>query len=54
MAKLRHPEIKTDADLKAAKQYEDYYAIPLLEAAASRQIKNLGIFKAIKNKFKQH
>lgn len=54
MAKLRHPEIKTDADLKAAKQYEDYYAIPLLEAAASRQIKNLGIFKAIKNKFKQY
>lgn len=54
MAKLRHPEYTTEEDLERAKLDEDYYAIPLLEAVASRQIKNVGIFKMFKNKLKQY
>ena len=50
MAKLRHP----DMDLDSAKNEDDYYAIPLLEATFSRQVKNLNLFKALKNKFKEN
>ena len=53
MAQLRHPEYKTEKDFENAKNEDDYYAIPLLEAAVSRQIKNLGLWKALKNKAKE-
>lgn len=54
MAKLRHPEYTTEEDLERAKLDEDYYYIPLLEAVASRQFRNLGPIKMIKNKIKQY
>lgn len=54
MAQLRHPEYKTDEDFEKAKEDEDYYYIPLLEAVSSRQIKNLGLWQTVKNKFKQY
>lgn len=53
MCRLRHPEYTTPEQLANAKFDEDYYAIPLLEAKFSRQVKGVGLFKAIKNKFKE-
>lgn len=54
MCKLRHPEYTTQEQLDNAKYDEDYYAIPLLEAKFSRQVKGVGLFKAIKNKLKEN
>ena len=54
LAKLRNPDLKTDEDFEKAKQDPEYYMLPLLEAKASRQIKNLGLWKTIKNKFKEN
>lgn len=54
LAKLRDPKIETEEDYERAKQREDYYAIPLLEGTFTRQTKNIGFFKAIKNKFKEN
>lgn len=54
LAQLRHPELKTEEDFEKAKSEEDYFAIPLLEAVTSRQIKNLGLFKTLKNKWKEN
>ena len=48
LAKLRNPDLKTDEDFEKAKQDPEYYMLPLLEAKASRQIKNLGLWKTIK------
>ena len=50
MAKLRYPEYS----LEKAKEEEDYYYIPLLEAVSSRQMRNLGPIKMLKNKLKQY
>lgn len=50
MAKLRHPELKTEEDFERIKLNEDYYTVPLLEAKFSRQIKNLGLWQVLKNK----
>lgn len=54
MAKLRHPELKTEEDFAKAKLMDDYYAIPLLEAKFSRQVKNLGLWQTTKNKWKEN
>lgn len=43
LAQLRDPKIKTEEDFEAAKQREDYYAIPLLEGTFTRQAKNLNL-----------
>lgn len=54
LAKLRHPELKTEADFEKAKLNEDYYMIPLLEAKFSRQIRELGLWKVTKNKWEEN
>lgn len=50
MAKLRWGDDISDADVEYYKATGEYYELPLTEAVASRQIKNLGVTKAIKNK----
>lgn len=53
MYKLRYPNA-TEIDIRNAKTDKTYYELPLTEAAFSRQMKNLGIRQAIKNKWDEH
>ena len=58
MAELRYrPLAKTDEDfenfVEQAKASGEYYQVPLTEAAFSRQVSGLGLFKTIKNKLAQ-
>lgn len=53
MAKLRWPNA-TEGQIESLKQLGTYYQVPLTEAAFSRQIKGVGLFKAFKNKIAQY
>lgn len=53
MYKIRYPNA-LDSDVENAKETGDYYKVPLMEAVFSRQAKNLGFFKAVRNKIDQY
>lgn len=53
MYKIRYPNA-LEADIESAKESGDYYRVPLMEAVFSRQAKNLGFFKAVKNKIDEY
>ena len=52
LAKLKHPEF-TEEQLEEYRSTEEYHQVPLMEAAANRQLKNLGLKKMLKNKIQQ-
>jgi len=60
MAQLRWPksnyksEIDWENTIEQAKASGAYYQVPLTEAAFSRQVKGLGLWKTLKNKFNQY
>lgn len=54
MAKLRWGDDISEADIQHYKTTKEYYELPLTEAVASRQLKNLGVGTAIKNKIQQY
>lgn len=53
MYKIRYPDA-LETDIENAKETGDYYRVPLMETAFSRQAKNLGFFNAVKNKIAEY
>ena len=54
MCQLRHPDFTTEEQFENAKNDEDYYLVPLLEAKFSRQVAGTNLWTAIKNKLKEN
>jgi hypothetical protein len=54
MDKIKHPNEQTEDSIQDRKDKGIYYQVPLTEAVFSRQVKGLGIKKAIINKVEQY
>jgi hypothetical protein len=54
MDKIRYPNEQTEKSIQDRKDKGIYYQVPLTEAVFSRQVKGLGLKKAIVNKIEQY
>ena len=54
MDKIRHPNEQHEDSIQARKDTGEYYRVPLTEAVFSRQVKGLGLKKALINKVEQY
>jgi hypothetical protein len=54
MDKIRYPNEQTEESIQRRKDTGEYYQVPLTEAVFSRQVKGLGLKKAIINKVEQY